>query len=153
IARPTPAPAAAPHPDDERIHEKLSDILARPEFDPQPAEPWFLQLLDRFFKWLGSLSGSSPSLYWLLLISCVLLLLLLLGHIAWTLYRVFYLGFHGPAESGTRDRRQRLSNEFREQARLSAERGDYTEAIRLLFLAIVFRLDESGRVLFPRSYT
>jgi hypothetical protein len=46
-----------------------------------------------------------------------------------------------------------LSENYRAQAKHLAEAGDYIEAIRFLFLALVYRFDESGRVSFHKEYT
>jgi hypothetical protein len=46
-----------------------------------------------------------------------------------------------------------LSENYRAQAKHLAEVGDYIEAIRFLFLALVYRFDESGRVSFHKEYT
>src|SRR5207237_2702926 len=46
-----------------------------------------------------------------------------------------------------------LSADYADEARRRAEAGDYTEAIRCLFLSLIYRLDESGRVAFHKAYT
>jgi hypothetical protein len=46
-----------------------------------------------------------------------------------------------------------LSENYRAQAEYLAETGDYIEAIRFLFLALVYRFDESGKVSFHKEYT
>jgi tetratricopeptide (TPR) repeat protein len=50
-------------------------------------------------------------------------------------------------------RRAWLSANYFAEAKARATLGDYTEAIRFLFLALVFRFDEEGRVGFHKEYT
>src|SRR5205823_2314059 len=69
--------AAPPHPGDDAIRRQLEDVLSRPEFSPaRPGEPWWLRYLAAFFDWLGALHATAPLLYWLLLGTCVTLLVL-----------------------------------------------------------------------------
>lgn len=58
----------------------------------------------------------------------------------------------GPDDEQAAERRQR-SRHYREEALARAQAGDYTEAVRYLFLSLVFLYDESGRVLYQRAYT
>ena len=84
---------------------------------------------------------------------CITLLLLLMFHIGWTVRRVFATGGAlASVADGTRER-QRLSSSCWAEAGRKAELGEYTEAIRYLFLSLVYRFDETGRVNFMRAYT
>jgi hypothetical protein len=56
------------------------------------------------------------------------------------------------ASAGQTDRVRR-SAAFLEESDRRAKAGDYSEAIRFLFLALVYRFDERGRVSFDQSYT
>jgi hypothetical protein len=145
--------AAPPHPGDAEIQDHLAKILARPEFAHEPRESWLGRMLASFFRWLGGLHQTAPFLYWVLLLGCLGLLALLVGHILWTVWRVLFVGPAPAKGDETRARQERFSQAYREEARRCAERGDFTEAIRFLFLALVFRFDESGRVLFQRAFT
>src|SRR5205814_10514735 len=49
--------------------------------------------------------------------------------------------------------RVRQSRACRDEALQRAAAGEYTEAIRYLFLSLVYRFDESGRVSFQKAYT
>ena len=46
-----------------------------------------------------------------------------------------------------------LSIGYREEAARRAEAGDYTEAVRFLFLSLVYRFDERGRVSLHKDCT
>src|SRR5438045_2906173 len=69
--------AVPPHPGEAEIRQRLEEVLARPEFQGEGKEPWWLDYVHRFFQWLAGLSGSAPSLYWVILGTCVVLLVLL----------------------------------------------------------------------------
>ena len=146
---------AAAAPTDDQVHSKIGEILSRSDFAPR-TDDWLrhvLDLLDRFFKWLGTLYDNSPPLFWTLLIGCLLVLALLIWHIVWTVRKAFF-GSRGSAlDSAAADERRRLSSECRAEATRQAGLGQFTEAIRFLFLALVYRFDESGRVSFQRART
>jgi hypothetical protein len=145
--------AVAP-PDDDTIRHHLDDVLSRPEFHPE--ENFWVQLvklINRFFGWLNGLGDSSPALFWLLLTGLVIVLILLVSHIAWSVVKVLRLPGHISPEDDLKGRRGRLSSACREEAARHAAAGNFTEAIRFLFLALVYRFDESGRVSFQKAYT
>ena len=143
-----------PHPDDDAVRRHLQDVLSRPEFHKGTNLNWLAEALRGLFEWLGSLSTASPALFWLLLVGCVLLLLLIVLHIGWTVRRMLAVdaaGARGRAEAAAR--RARLSQTYRQEAGERAARGDFTEAVRFLFLSLVYRFDEEGRVLFQHACT
>jgi hypothetical protein len=128
--------------------------LARPEFAPPGgAQLWLLQRLADFFDWLGGLREVNPILFWVLLAGALLLLALLAAHIAWTVRRALFVGPRLAGSEPPGERRERLSLAYWEEARRRAARGEFTEAIRFLFLSLVYRFDESGRALFQEAYT
>lgn len=142
-------------PDPERVRRQLAEVLKRPEFQDVHPNAWlqaFLNALARFFEMLGGLRQSNPPLFYLLLITCIVLLALLIGHLAWSLYRVFFVAGSNAEREGAA-RRARLSAEHARLAHQAADQEQYTEAIRHLFLSLVYRFDESGKVQFQRGYT
>jgi hypothetical protein len=147
--------AAGRQPSEEEIRRRLSEVLARPDFSPEKKSlgAWLLELLLAFLAWLGGLRAASPVLFWLLLTTCVLLLLLLGGHIAWTVRRVFVLSSESRRGVTPEEKRRLLSLAYWEEATRRAALRDFTEAVRFLFLSLVYRFDETGRVLFHQAYT
>jgi hypothetical protein len=148
--------AVAPQPSDDEVRRQLKEVLSRPEFSGGSRENWLQRLgkwLSDIFHWLGGLSDTDPVLYWVLLVGCLVLLVLLLTHIGWTVRRVLFTTplSHG-SDRGERQRSQ-LSRTYWEEARRRAADMDFTEAIRFLFLSLVYRFDESGRVNFQQAYT
>jgi len=149
-------PAFAAHPSGGEVRQKLDDIFSRPEFTEEKQNnlwTWLAKVLSNFFRWLGTLHEAVPVLFWIILISCLVLLFLLVIHIVWTLRRVFGLGSKPAGLDVTAETRKLLSQSFLKQAQQCAGRLDFTEAIRFLFLSLIYRFDETGNVSFQKSYT
>ncbi|MBX7104119.1 MAG: DUF4129 domain-containing protein [Gemmataceae bacterium] len=127
----------------EAVRAKSADVFARPEFNPE-ANALNFDWVAKFFRWLGTLSSNAPGLYWVILISCIALLVVLVAHLSYTVYRA--LTYRTETASAARAERLRRSAAFFAQAEQHANAGAFTEAIRHLFLALVFRFDEAGRV-------
>jgi hypothetical protein len=148
-----PVLSRVPHPGDEAVRRRLQEVYERPEFRPQGDTDWLRKLLEAFFAWLGGLHGTAPLLFWALLVGCLVLLAVILAHLAWTVRRAFAVAGRSRARDAGAAARRRLSLACREEAARRAAAHDYVEAIRLLFLALVYRFDEEGRVSFERAYT
>jgi hypothetical protein len=149
------AQGGVPRQTDDEIRRGLADVLARPEFAPaqETLVSWLARHLKAIADWLGNLRTENPPLYWTLLIVCLVALALLGTHMAWTVRRVFGRPSSQTEDAETVAARQRRSQAYADGAREAAARQEYTEAIRLLFLSLVYRFDEAGRVSFQRSYT
>ncbi len=147
----------APHPPGDAVRQKIGEILARREYQSRrPGSSWFFDWLtdqlSGFFNWLSNLYFTSPVLFFLLLSACAALLALVAAVTARGLRRALYLDpRHGEERHG--EQRRRMSDACRQEASGRAARGEYTEAIRFLFLSLVYRYDESGRVGFRQEYT
>jgi hypothetical protein len=147
---------AQPSPPPETVRGKKTEVFNRPEFKPKEpgAGGWFWRQIRDFFIWLGSLYDGSPFLFWVMLIGCLLLLALMIGLMAYQIRSAFVLG--GRSGAAARDQaahRLRLSVAHREEADRLAAAGDYTEAVRYLFLSLIYRFDERGRVSLHKDYT
>lgn len=149
------APTASATPPDDRVRRELERLFARPEFNP-PANDFWMEVwrwLAQLFGWLGRLSGDNRPMFWIILLGCIALLALLLAHIVWTLYRALYAEVGRATHDSLANERLRLSARFRGEADENARRGDFTAAIRCLFLSLVHYFDESGRLLFRPALT
>jgi hypothetical protein len=142
-------------PDQDAIHSTLEKIFARDEFQDKPkrwpdlALEWFRD----FFRWLGTLYEHSNWLFWVLLILSLAVLCFLLWHIASTVYRVFY---HEHSRRGAKDHsqlRRQLSMQYLHDAEQHAIAREYTEAIRHLFLSLVYFYDEKDEFIFRPALT
>jgi hypothetical protein len=151
------APAGAgaqPAPAPDTVRAKRTEVFSRPEFQPGDSEGgWLLRQLRAFFRWLGGLHDGSPVLFWVILIGCLVALVALFALMAYQVRTVFAGGSErrGPGDGSAQ--RIRLSAAHRERAAHCAAAGDYTEAVRFLFLSLVYRLDERGRISFHKEYT
>ncbi len=137
----------------EQIQHALDAVFKRPEFDDRPSFFGLGDLLARFFAWLASLHGTAPLLYWVLLAGCVLLLGLLLSHLGWVVYSAVSHRRGGGGSAHERQRRRAMSEAFAEAANKAVRAGDYTEAVRCLFLCLVYHFDENDRVAYLPSGT
>ena len=148
--------AGVPTPSPDQVRRTADEVFARPEFSPDAALPnWLTRAVEAVARWLGQLPTVNPLLFWVILGGCVLSLILLLVYVLASLGWGFEVGPRAArrraAEAAAERRRQ--SAEFRAEAGIAAGCGDFTEAIRCLFLSLVYRLDEQGRVGFQKART
>jgi hypothetical protein len=138
----------------EQIRAKTEDIFARREFRDEPS--WLTRLLTDFVRWLAGLYTTAPLVFWALVVGCALVLLLIVVLAVYGLRRSFArqrVRRAAEAEREAAARRGRLSAAYRAEAHERAARGEFTEAIRFLFLSLVYRFDEKGRVGFQKAFT
>lgn len=150
-----PTANAQPVPPSDTIKQKTEEVFKRPEFQPtsSSSNSWLFRQIVAFFKWLGSLHEAAPVLFWLILISCLALLVGMIVLIVLQIRSAFVIGEKTRRESAAHAKRVWLSANYRAESDRRAEGGDYTEAIRFLFLALVYRFDERGRVSLHKEYT
>jgi len=146
---------AAQAPGDQEIRRAVDAVYERPEFQARSGSNLIQELtrkLRELFDWLGTLQDTKPALFWILLVGLSVLLAVLITHLAWTVRRALSTGERHRVESGAAQRRFRSRKCFEEAQQLAARR-DFTEAIRFLFLSLVYYFDESGRLAFQDSCT
>jgi hypothetical protein len=154
--------AAPPPSAPANAEQRLAEILSRPPFSQGegPSEPnW----LERFFEWLfeqlgrmaepvGEAAGGQPGTVasWALIAAGVALILAVLWLWLRGLSRQLRpsVALAPPASAEARD-----AADARSQARELAGRGDYRAAARLLALAALLWLDESGRLRYDAHQT
>jgi hypothetical protein len=143
-----------PSPSPETIQQKKAEVFSRKEFQPtETADSELLKAFTEFFRWLGSLYDGARWLFWLLVIGCVVLLLAILVHMIFTVRRVVGAVRGRPRDDAERAARILLSARYRNDAARLVAAGDYTEAVRFLFLSLVYRYDEQGRISLHKAYT
>jgi hypothetical protein len=143
----------------EEIRAAVADVLAGPEFSQR--RPFWERWLHGFLQWLlaeepGN-SGLAAFLRWVLTVFCVLTLIAILAHMAWTLYVLVRANLPGRGASvrpGLFARAEAESVEdLARRMRMLAEDGAYAEALACMLLLLVRRLDEAALVRFHPSKT
>jgi len=135
----------------------LDQILKQREFrsvhEEADSETFWNQLLDRLWRWVAGLldrAGTHPKVTNFLRWGIVILLgLILLGWLAHALTQVSYQ--RSPALAG--DTRAAPARDWAQEARSAAARGEFREAIRLIYGAAVLALGEAGAWQVDRSRT
>jgi Domain of unknown function (DUF4129) len=146
------ASSAQAQPDENRVRDELRKVFERSEFNPESKQlnwSWF----RRLFEWLGSLRDAAPLFYWMLLLTCVGLLLAVLYWLARTIWRAVYVSRDDEQDKLAESKRRQQSARFRAEADEHARAGDFTAAVRCLFLSLVYAFDESRRFLFLPALT
>lgn len=140
-------------PGDEGVRSALKEVYARPEFNPSDGDyGWLSRLLAALGRLFGAMGAAAPLLFWLVVAVCVGLLLLLALYLAGVVKRSVYIRSARDRTSHAEERR-RLSAQYRAEANAHAQAGDYTAAVRALFLSLVYAFDETGRLLFQPALT
>jgi hypothetical protein len=146
------APAAAAS--KEEIERELDRVYARPEFHQSlPDLRWLAQAIANLFRWLGDLPDTNPVLAWTIISVCIVLLILLLAHITWSIVSVFYVTRRKRHDGHALAEQRKQSDRYRQEALAEAHAGNYTAAIRLLFLSLVYAFEERGTLLFRPALT
>lgn len=141
----------------DSLRHALEKVFAQPEYRwTPPRHPlqwlrnWWLGLLD----WLGDLSTAHPVAYYGLLIVVTIVLVLLLVHIGYVVWRIVRPSLKTGAvtAAGTPvivlDARSHLA-----RAEALARAGRYAEALGHRFLAVVLELERDNALRFHASKT
>jgi hypothetical protein len=137
---------------EDQALQQLHEILARPEYQGAPAESWWAQLLAPFVGLalyfiarliqtiIGSANGSEGWVGLVVLALCAVLI----GAVGVYLVRAVRLAVtrdHQVAQLRLADRRER-SDRLWQTAHQLAAAGQWTEAVRLVYLSALYALDE-----------
>lgn len=133
-------------------------MFARPEYQwVERRHPllWLSTLWDRAVDWLNSLAGDHPTAFALLMSALVIVLVALLVHVGYVLWRILRPTVRtggGAAGEGAapvlRDARSHLAH-----AEELARAGRYAEALGHRFLAVVLELERADAARFHASKT
>lgn len=116
---------------------------------------WFGDAWDRFQAWVDRLSIAHPALSWVMMTAASVLLVILLTHIGYTLWKV-YSATARPADQparGTAGVQLLDARSHRIQADTLARGGRYAEALAHRFAALICDLDEAKAVTIHPSKT
>ena len=156
--------ALASMPDEAVLRDKIREVLSRPDYrigPPSNETPWMLEL---FFKalewliapirWLFELTEGLPSfLRWLIVAVLVIVLVALLVHIFYTLFRALGGDHREQLLVASSQSPLTTPREWDRLADEAAARGDWIVAVRHLFRACLARLEERERRPFRRGTT
>jgi len=136
------------------VRARLAEILARPAYHNPLAKlaerleallMRVLRFLSEALEGLQGLAVTAPLLYWLIIAALVVVLVLLLTHIGYTVYRGVTMG-SGPRLADDRaDGAPPTPASLRSQAERLAAEGRHVDAIRTLFRALALELQRRGR--------
>jgi hypothetical protein len=133
---------------DNGTRAKLDDILRRREFrfarGPSESETFWDRLMDRVWQWIGRLlsrAGGHPKVVNLLRWGIVMGVgLILLAWLIYTLTHISYRRFPAPPAATP----SAPWRDWAQQARTAAARGEFREAIRIIYGAAVLLMGEAG---------
>lgn len=123
----------------------MTEVFSRPEFgnwlNRRNPLIWLQEQLARFFDWLDRMSSSHPALYGVLFWSLVAVLVVLVVHIAYTLWVIYQRTTHPKADPRVPATPARASVSPARRAEALAREGRFTEALAWRFIALVRDLD------------
>lgn len=137
---------------EEQALTRLREILARPEYQVDRSVLWWQQLLApvgdfvwsafaRLFKTAIDSASGREGVYGLgVLALCVVLLAIAIGYLVRAV-RLAVVRESRVARANLAERRER-SERLWQAAQQSAATGEYAEAIRLLYLSVLYAMDE-----------
>jgi len=153
--------AAAPNDQTDSRLAQLDAVLARPEFNTP------LSLWQRFLRWLrallpeGEINADNVEtsylvtrvITWILAGAGALLLIFLLSHWLQGLLGYFVNDFEARRRAATGEEMPLTAAGARVQASLSAQAGNYRQAVRQLYLSALLTLEEQNLIRYDRSLT
>ncbi len=141
----------------DSLRRALGEVFARPEYRwverPNPLE-WLVNIWHRLQAWLDTLQASHPGGFKLLLAVLVLILIGLLAHVGYVVWRITRPTVRTPAGAvavtGMRfeDARAHLI-----RAEELARAGRYAEALAHRFMAVLLQLERAQALTFHLSKT
>ena len=148
------------------LRSTLATILARPEYAPVEAT-WLQKIFDFFRRigmWLaqhlhgggalGHLMETAPVLAWTIVASLLIVLAAILYHIYRGLQQVFGPRRAKPRKTGDLPPAITTSpRTLRDMAEASAGKGDFEQALRYLYMAILRHFDRTGVLPYQRART
>jgi hypothetical protein len=127
---------------DSAVRELAHNILARPEYAAvsgyqSKAEEW----LRRFLQWIAKLEvlrGTSPLLYWLIVLGIAVVCVGLIAHVTWTVW----LAMTAPEPASSNRASAANFRDLAQEAESLAASGRYLDAAHRLMLATYRTLAE-----------
>lgn len=116
---------------------------------------WLADLWERFQAWIAHLQVAHPAVSWALAAVAIILLVILVSHIGFTLWRVYRVTARpaDPTARGTTGVPILDARSHRIEAEALAREGRYAEALAHRFAALICDLDEGKAVTIHASKT
>jgi hypothetical protein len=144
----------------EQVRQITHDTLARPEFDEKIT--WTQLVLDRILEWLGAVarwSERNPDAALILVYALTVALIVLIGHIVYTVVREFR-SLRRPSSNSNRQQpiralegiAQNWADAF-QLAKAALDAGDLYRALWITHRVMLSVLDRTGRIKFVRWKT
>jgi len=147
------APASPAQPSRAALDRQLREILAQPEFeramragnqDSRDLRQWLLTRLRRLFDRLGGLHETNYALFLVTVGALTILLVALLAHITYTIVRALRSAGRPSARPQAAPTRPQTADDLRREAEALAARGEFRDAIRVFYLALIRALQVRG---------
>ena len=141
----------------DSLRAALDSVFRSPAYEwrsPDVALSWLREHWLALLAWLGTLRDANPVIYRVLIAILVVVLLAILLHAAWVLYRTARRADEGAdaaVAAGTLPARG--AEWFSAEADRLAREGRYAEAVQAAFVALARRLDELGLLQYHASRT
>ena len=138
------------------MRRAISAVFARPEYQwVERRQPllWFRRLVYRFFDWIDQLSQTHPVGFNLVLALLIVVLVLLLVHVGYVVWRIVRPSAGGDAARGVAGGPIHDAARHLARAEELARAGRYAEALGHRFLAVVLELDRVAALRFHASKT
>lgn len=155
-----PADSGFDRPDAETVRTEVQSILDDPRYAPRKS---FIQWLLEKLRGRGRRSGISwfggpgDVLFWVVTVWCTLALLTLLGHAVWTVVVMVRARRRSSdpdaLSAGSARDRPKSYKDLNKQMRELAGRGAYREAIGVMMVALLHRLESADLLRFHQSKT
>jgi hypothetical protein len=141
----------------DSLRAALDSVFRSPAYDwrsPEVALSWLRERWLALLAWLGTLRDANPIIYRIMIAMLVVILLAILLHAAWVLYRTARRADEGVhAAAGPAPLPARGAAWFSAEADRLAREGRYGEAVQAAFVALARRLDELGLLQYHASRT
>lgn len=152
--------AATPESIRDTTAEVLKSKTYRLDFEENAFAPLWERMLEMLYAGLGWIAGFFSFLdglpqfvRWVIIMTLVVLMVLLVGHILYSIFSALSPGRKLKVKSFERPEHRDDPRQWETEANQLAGRGEYIEAARLLLKSSLFRLEESFNRPFRQSTT
>ena len=143
-------------PEPDSIRTVLREIFAAQEYDWQTARnplAFLVEAWHRLLRWLADLQDGHPGAYVVLLVGLSVLLVVILAHFGYLIWRALRPGTTGPTAAARQVAETMDARWYRAQSDRLAAEGQFAEALAHRFMGVLLDLDARAIVTFHPSKT